>query len=506
MPFILALDQGTTSSRAILFDENGAAVMSVQLEFPQLYPAPGLVEHNPEDIWRSQIQAARACLAQAGIKAQDIAAIGIANQRETTLVWDAKTGEPLHNAIVWQCRRTAPMCAELQAQGLSDIVRTHTGLVIDPYFSGTKLAWLLQDVPGLRKKAARGEALFGTVDTYLLWRLTSGRLHITDPSNASRTMLFNIGEMRWDPHLLEVLGIPATMLPEVRPTASIYGQCDADVFGAPIPLAAAVGDQQAALFGQMCLAPGQAKNTYGTGCFLLMNVGPDLVIPGHGLLATIAWDLGKGPTYAIEGSVFVAGAALQWLRDGLGIIRSAAESEELAASVPDSAGVYFVPAFVGLGAPYWDPYARGTIVGLTRGTTRAHLARATLEAICFQSRDVLEAMAREASTHLEVLRADGGASQNNILLQLQADLLGVSVERPSNIETTALGAAYLAGHAVGLWPSLEELRQKRQVDRIFDASLPDKEREARYHEWQRAVERARAWVEPTQSNNTEKTS
>ncbi|MGQ9553044.1 MAG: glycerol kinase GlpK [Anaerolineae bacterium] len=494
MPFILALDQGTTSSRAILFDEDGAAVMSVQLEFPQLYPAPGLVEHNPEDIWRSQIQAARACLAQAGVKPQDIAAIGIANQRETTLVWDAKTGEPLHNAIVWQCRRTAPICAELQAQGLSDIVHTHTGLVIDPYFSGTKLAWLLQNVPGLRKKAARGEALFGTVDTYLLWRLTGGRLHITDPSNASRTMLFNIGEVRWDPRLLEVLDIPAAMLPEVRPTASVYGQCDANVFGAPIPLAAAVGDQQAALFGQMCLAPGQAKNTYGTGCFLLMNTGPDLVIPGRGLLATIAWDLGKGPTYAIEGSVFVAGAALQWLRDGLGIIRSAAESEELAASVPDSAGVYFVPAFVGLGAPYWDPYARGTIVGLTRGTTRAHLARAALEAICFQSRDVLEAMAREASTHLEVLRADGGASQNNVLLQLQADLLGVSVERPSNIETTALGTAYLAGHAVGLWPSLEELRQKRQVDRIFDARLPDKERETRYHEWQRAVERARSWI------------
>jgi len=499
MRYVLALDQGTTSSRAILFDENASAVMSVQLEFHQLYPEPGWVEHNPEDIWHSQMQAARVCLAQAGVPPRDVAAIGIANQRETTLVWDAKTGEPLHNAIVWQCRRTTEMCAELRQRGLGDEVSRRTGLVIDPYFSGTKLTWLLQNVPGLREKAERGEALFGTVDSFLLWRLSKGRLHVTDASNASRTMLYNIGEMRWDQRLLHELDIPPAMLPEVKPSATVYGECDPELLGAPIPLAAAVGDQQAALFGQMCLSPGQAKNTYGTGCFVLMNIGPDLVIPGGGLLATVAWDLGAGPTYAIEGSVFIAGAAIQWLRDGLGIIDSAAESEALAGSVPDSGGVYFVPAFVGLGAPHWDPYARGTIVGLTRGATRAHLAHAALEAICFQSRDVLEAMVREVRMRLELLRADGGAAQNNLLLQLQADILGVSVERPVNIETTALGAAYLAGHAVGLWPSIDELKRTRHVDRQFDARLPDEEREARYGEWKRAVALARGWAKPVEA-------
>ncbi|MHB0878314.1 MAG: glycerol kinase GlpK [Anaerolineae bacterium] len=496
MPYVLALDQGTTSSRALLFDENGAIVMARQLEFPQIYPQPGYVEHDPEAIWRSQIQAAQACLAQAGIGAGEVAAIGIANQRETTLVWDAKTGEPLHNAIVWQCRRTAPMCAEMRSRGLSGDIHARTGLVVDPYFSGTKIAWLLDNVPGLRRRAERGEVLFGTVDTYLMWRLSGGRLHVTDPSNASRTMLYNITHMRWDSYMLDLLGVPEAMLPEVRPTSAVYGECDASIFGAPIPIAAAAGDQQAALFGQMCLQPGEAKNTYGTGCFVLMNVGPEAVIPGGGLLGTVAWDLGHGPTYAVEGSVFVAGAALQWLRDGLGIIHSAAESQEMAGSVADTAGVYFVPAFVGLGAPYWDPYARGLIVGLTRGTTRAHLIRATLEAICFQSRDVLEAMVTEAGLRLELLRADGGASQNDLLLQLQADLLDVSVERPQNIETTATGAAYLAGLAVGLWRDVEELRVKRHVDRVFDPRLGTEQACARYREWQRAVSLSRGWQQP----------
>ncbi|MGI6209571.1 MAG: glycerol kinase GlpK [Anaerolineae bacterium] len=496
MRYVLALDQGTTSSRAILYDAAGAQVMSAQLEFPQLYPQPGQVEHRPEDIWRSQIQAARACLAQARVDLKDIAAVGIANQRETTLVWDARTGEPLHNAIVWQDRRTAPICEELQAAGLKDEIAQRTGLVLDPYFSATKLIWLLRHVPGLRAKAERGEALFGTVDTYLLWRLTGGRVHATDPSNASRTMLYNLRLSDWDPVLLEALAVPRAMLPEVKPTAGHFGECEAEILGQPLPVTGIAGDQQAALFGQMCLDPGQAKNTYGTGCFVLLNVGRNLVIPRGGLLATVAWDLGQGPVYAIEGSVFIAGAALQWLRDELGIIRSAAESEELASSVPDSGGVYFVPAFVGLGAPYWDPYARGIIVGLTRGANRAHLARAALEAIAFQSRDVLETMVSQAGMQLAVLRADGGASQNNLLLQIQADILGVPVERPTNIETTALGAAFLAGHGAGVWPRLDDLRTTRQVDQVFTPALDQRTREARYHDWGRAVKLTRGWATP----------
>ncbi len=496
MYYVLALDQGTTSSRAILYDQSGAPVASSQAEFPQHYPEPGQVEHVPEDIWQSQIQAARACIAQAGVAAKDIAGIGIANQRETTLVWDSRTGEPLHNAIVWQDRRTTDICSRLQAQGLAGEIGRRTGLVVDPYFSATKLVWLLENVPGLREKAERGHALFGTVDTYLLWRLTGGRLHLTDPSNASRTMLYNIGQGQWDALILEELEIPYQMLPEVRPTSAVYGETDPEVFGTSIPLAAVVGDQQAALFGQMCFAPGQAKNTYGTGCFVLMNVGRELVLPGGGLLATIAWDLGDGPVYAIEGSVFVAGAAIQWLRDELGLIRSAAESEGLAGTVTDTGGVYFVPAFVGLGAPHWDPYARGLLVGMTRGTNQGHVTRAALEAICFQSRDVLEAMTAEAGLRLEVLRADGGAARNSLLLQLQADILGVPVERPADTETTALGAAYLAGHAVGLWPSLEDLAGTRPVERIFMPRTQENERKARYAEWQRAVRLSRGWATP----------
>ncbi len=496
MAYILALDQGTTSSRAILFDEAGAALASAQFEFPQIYPQPGYVEHDPEAIWSSQMRAAKECIARAGIQPAQIAAIGIANQRETTLVWDAETGEPLHNAIVWQCRRTAPLCAQMRAEGLGEEVARRTGLVLDPYFSGTKLAWLLENVPGLRRKAETGRALFGTVDSFLIWRLSGGRLHVTDASNASRTMLYNIGDSCWDSFMLGRLGIPEAMLPRVMPSANVYGHADPGILGAAIPIAGAAGDQQAALFGQMCLEPGEAKNTYGTGCFLLMNTGSELRFPEHGLLATIAWDLGAGPVYATEGSVFVAGAAIQWLRDGLGVIASAEESEALAASVPDTAGVYFVPAFVGLGAPYWDPHARGTIVGITRGVTKAHLTRAALEAICFQTRDVLEAMAEQAGIGLGLLRVDGGASRNNLLLQLQADILGASVERPAFTESTALGAAYFAGLAVGVWPNLNELRRLRRVDRVFEPTSSEEQRRTRYAQWQRAVGLARGWAEP----------
>ncbi|NLT42881.1 MAG: glycerol kinase GlpK [Anaerolineae bacterium] len=496
MHYILALDQGTTSSRAILFDESGAAVASSQLEFAQIYPEPGQVEHRPEDIWQSQREAAEACLESAQVSARDVAAIGIANQRETTLLWDAHTGEPAHNAIVWQDRRTAPICEELRSAGLAPLVAERTGLVLDPYFSGTKIMWLLRNQPGLRERAERGDVLFGTVDTYLLWRLTGGRVHATDPSNASRTLLYNLRTGDWDSELLDALSIPRAILPEVLPTAGSFGETNAEFLGHSVPVTGMAGDQQAALFGQMCLDPGQAKNTYGTGCFVLLNIGSQLKIPKGGLLATVAWDLGGGPIYAIEGSVFVAGAAIQWLRDELGIIKSASEVEELAARAPNAGGVYFVPAFVGLGAPYWDPYARGLLIGLTRGTGRHHLARAALEGICFQSRDVLQAMAAEAGLDLQVLRADGGASQNNLLLQLQADILGVPVERPANTETTALGAAYLAGHAAGVWPRLEDLRAKRRVDQVFEPEWDEDRRESSYRDWSRAVKLARGWASP----------
>jgi glycerol kinase len=493
---VLALDQGTTSSRAILFDHQGRIVSTAQQEFTQIYPQPGWVEHDPDEIWDSQLATAREALARAGVSGAQLAAIGITNQRETTVVWDRETGAPLYNAIVWQCRRTAPMCDELRRQGWAKPIRAKTGLVVDAYFSGTKLAWLLKEVPGLRQKAEQGRALFGTIDSFLIWRLSGGALHVTDVSNASRTMLYNVHELDWDDEILAGLGIPRAMLPQVRPSSQVYGLAQSRFLGAEVPLAGAAGDQQAALFGQTCYAPGQAKNTYGTGCFLLLNTGEQAVNSERGLLTTIAWQLGQdGPvTYALEGSVFVAGAAIQWLRDGLGLIAHAAESETLAAQVPDTGGVYFVPAFVGLGAPYWDAYARGTIVGMTRGTDRRHLARAALEAICYQSRDLLEAMTADSGIRLQALRADGGAAANDLLMQLQADLVGVPVERPAVTETTALGAAYLAGLAVGYWSGQGEIAAQWRGGSRFAPAMDAAQRDALYAGWQRAVERARAWV------------
>ena len=497
--YVLALDQGTTSSRAILFDRVGRIMGTAQEEFPQIYPQPGWVEHDPEAIWRTQLGTARRALAAArggSVEATQVAAIGITNQRETTVVWDRETGQPVHNAIVWQCRRTASMCDCLRADGWADPIRAKTGLVVDAYFSGTKLAWLLDHVPGLREKAERGQALFGTIDSFLIWRLSGGRLHVTDVSNASRTMLFNIHALDWDDDILAVLRIPRAMLPQVCPSSQVYGPTDASLLGAEVPIAGAAGDQQAALFGQTCYAAGQAKNTYGTGCFLLLNTGEQAVASEQGLLTTIAWQLadGDGVIYALEGSVFIAGAAIQWLRDGLGIIANAAETEALAGGVESSAGVYFVPAFVGLGAPYWDAYARGTIVGLTRGSDRRHLARAALEAICYQSRDLLQAMTTDSGIRLQALRADGGAAANNLLMQLQADLVGVPVQRPVVTETTALGAAYLAGLAVGYWSGLEEVAAQWQVDAEFAPAMPKAQRDTLYAGWQRAVERARGWA------------
>jgi glycerol kinase len=494
--YVLALDQGTTSSRAILFDRNGKIVNTAQREFSQIYPQPGWVEHDPDEIWDSQLATARQTLAGAGLTGAQLAAIGITNQRETTVVWDRETGAPLHNAIVWQCRRTAPMCDELRRQGWTEPIRAKTGLVVDAYFSGTKLAWLLTEVPGLRQKAEQGRALFGTIDSFLIWRLSGGRLHLTDVSNASRTMLYNIHELDWDDDILAALGIPRAMLPQVCPSSQVYGPTQAQLLGAEVPLAGAAGDQQAALFGQTCYAPGQAKNTYGTGCFLLLNTGQQAVRSEEGLLTTIAWQLGQdGPvTYALEGSVFVAGAAIQWLRDGLGLIAHAAESEALAAQVTDTGGVYFVPAFVGLGAPYWDAYARGTIVGLTRGTDRRHVARAALEAICYQSRDLLEAMTADSGIQLQALRADGGAAANDLLMQLQSDLLGVPVERPAVTETTALGAAYLAGLATGYWSDLNEIAAQWRIGGQFMPAMDATRRDALYAGWKRAVERAQGWV------------
>ena len=496
--YVLALDQGTTSSRSIVFDESGQALASAQQEFPQIYPRPGWVEHDPEAIRSSQIATARQALAGAGVHARDVAAVGITNQRETTVLWDRATGRPLHNAIVWQCRRTAPMCEALKAAGLAESIQARTGLVVDAYFSGTKLAWLLDNVEGARRLAERGQLAFGTVDTYLLWRLTGGTVHATDVSNASRTMLFNLAEQAWDPFLLEQLRIPAGLLPRVAPSSGILGRTLPEIFGDSIPLAGIAGDQQAALFGQSCFDPGMAKNTYGTGCFLLLNTGEQRILSRSGLLTTAAWRLQapSSTTFALEGSVFIAGAAVQWLRDGLGILRASGEIESLAGTVPDADGVTFVPALVGLGAPYWDPYARGTIIGLTRGTTRAHLARATLEAIAFQTRDVLEAMRLDAGLDLQALRADGGAAANDLLLQLQADLLGTVVQRPVQQETTALGAAMLAGLAAGVWGSLDDLRQVWTVQREFVPAMSISERDERYARWKEAVARARGWAAP----------
>ncbi len=492
--YILALDQGTTSSRAMLFDKHGQVVACAQEEFPQILPAPGIVEHDAEAIWDTQLGVARKALAQAGVAASAVAAIGIANQRETTLLWDRHTGRPVAPAVVWQSRVSAPWCDRLKAQGLEPLFRQRTGLVLDPYFSATKIQYLLETLD-LRPAAARGEILFGTVDSFLVWRLTGGRLHLTDPSNASRTLLWNLHTRDWDDELLRLLDIPRAILPEVRPTSQVYGLTDPQWFGHPVPIAAMAGDQQAATFGQACFEPGTAKNTYGTGCFLLMNTGAQPVLSQHNLLATVGWALGDRITYCLEGSVFIAGAVVQWLRDGLGILQRSADVELLARTVPDSGGLYFVPALVGLGAPYWDPYARGTILGITRGTTAAHLARAALEAIAFQTRDLVEAMQQDAGCTLPYLKVDGGAAANDLLMQFQADVLGVEVRRPTVAETTALGAAYLAGLAVGYWPDTDEIARHWALDRCYQPQMPPDKRQRRYQRWQEAVARARHWEE-----------
>jgi glycerol kinase len=495
--FILALDQGTTSSRAIVFARDGRPVATAQQEFAQILPAPGWVEHDPEVIWSSQLEVARQALAQARLSAADIAAIGVTNQRETTILWERATGRPVANAVVWQSRISAPICEQLKADGLEPLFRKRTGLVLDAYFSGTKIKHLLDTLPGVRERAAKGEVLFGTVDTWLLWRLSGGRLHVTDPSNASRTLLFNIHTLDWDDELLRALDVPRAMLPEVRPSSAVYGQTAPEWFGAPIPLAGCAGDQQAATFGQACFQRGSAKNTYGTGCFLLLNTGHEPAESQNNLLTTIGWQVDGQVIYCLEGSVFVAGAVVQWLRDGLGVISSSVDVERLAGSVPDSGGVYLVPGFVGLGAPYWDPYARGAIVGITRGTTAAHVARAAVESIAFQSRDLVEAMQRDAGVPLGELKVDGGAAVNNALMQFQADILGTTVSRPVVAETTALGAAYLAGLAVGYWQSQDEIARNWALDRQFKPAMDAGERDRRYRVWLKAVERSRAWAEPT---------
>lgn len=494
--YVIALDQGTTSSRAIIFDRDGQIVKVAQSEFTQYYPKPGWVEHDPMEIWGTQSGVLRQALESAGIRPQEIAAIGITNQRETTVVWDKNTGKPIYNAIVWQCRRTANICDELKARGLEDYVRENTGLVIDAYFSGTKIKWILDNVEGAREKAERGELLFGNIDTWLIWNLTRGKVHVTDYSNASRTMIFNIKELKWDERMLEELKIPASMLPEVRPSSEIYGVTDPQTLGgAEIPIAGIAGDQQAALFGQACFQAGMAKNTYGTGCFMLMNTGEEAVTSKNGLLTTIAWGVDGKVEYALEGSIFVAGAVVQWLRDELKIIHDAKDSEYFATQVEDNNGVYLVPAFVGLGAPYWDMYARGTIVGLTRGANRNHIIRAALESIAYQTRDVLEAMQEDSGIDLQTLRVDGGAVANDFLMQFQSDILGVPVHRPEVIETTALGAAYLAGLAVGFWSGKDEISKKWNVNRIFEVEMEEERREELYKGWKRAVERSLKWEE-----------
>jgi glycerol kinase len=496
--YILALDQGTTSSRAILFDHAGTARAQAQQEFTQIFPQPGWVEHDPEEIWRSQYAVAAETLRKAGASAGDVAAIGITNQRETTLLWDRKTGRPVHNAIVWQDRRTAGFCDHLKEEGHTRTVQERTGLVIDAYFSGSKLRWLLDNVPGARERAERGELAFGTVDSWLVWKLTGGARHLTDVSNASRTMLFNIHTLDWDDELLHLLDVPRGVLPEVRPSSEVYGESTAELFGSPLKVSGMAGDQQAALFGQTCFKRGLAKNTYGTGCFLLMNVGEEAVPSKHQLLTTVAWQQsGRKAEYALEGSIFIGGAVVQWLRDGLGIIKSASEIEALARTVPDTGGVYLVPAFAGLGAPHWDQYARGSISGITRGTTRAHLARAGIESIAFQVADIADVMQQDSGIHLDQLRVDGGAAADDLLLQFQADLLRVPVVRPKVTETTALGAAYLAGLAVGYWKDRGDVEANWEVDRIFEPQLAEGEATHRRSRWAEALRRSRDWEERT---------
>ena len=471
--YILALDQGTSSSRAIVFDHEGTICSTAQMEFTQYFPKPGWVEHNPMEIWSSEAAVIAEAITRLGINGKDIAGIGITNQRETTIVWDAETGEPVYNAIVWQDRRTSEYCDSLKAQGLVDKIREKTGLIIDAYFSGTKIRWILENVPGAKEKAKAGKLRFGTVDSWLVWQLTRGEVHVTDVTNASRTMLFNIHSLKWDKELLELFGIPESMLPEVKSSSEIYGHTKTTIFAHEVPIAGIAGDQQAALFGQMCTEPGAVKNTYGTGCFLLMNTGDKPILSKNNLLTTVAWKIGETVNYALEGSIFVGGSVVQWLRDGLGIIRSSSEVEALAASVPDNGGVYFVPALTGMGAPYWDQYAHGTICGLTRGATAAHIARAAFEGIAFQTMDIVDAMAKDAGMKLAELKVDGGASRNNLMMQFQADILGTSVIRPEVTETTAMGAAYLAGLAVGFWSSIDEVKRQWKAERTFTPSGAD---------------------------------
>jgi glycerol kinase len=494
MNYILSLDQGTTSSRAILFDRQGQVMATAQKEFEQIYPQPGWVEHNPNEIWSTQSGVAAEVIARANISAEDIAALGITNQRETTVVWNRHTGEPVFNAIVWQDRRTAKFIDELKARGLASLFQQKTGLVLDAYFSGSKVRWILDHVPDARKQAEAGNLMFGTVDTWLIYKLTGGRVHVTDVSNASRTLMFNINSLEWDDELLEMLQVPKSMLPEVKSSSEVYGQSSRGILGATIPIAGLAGDQHAATFGQTCFEKGQAKNTYGTGCFLMLNAGEKPIPSNNQLLSTIAWQQ-QGVSYALEGSVFMAGAVVQWLRDGLGIIRHSSDVETLANSVNDNGDVYLVPAFAGLGAPHWDQYARGTIMGLTRGSTSAHIARAALESIAYQVADVVQAMEKDTGFALSELRVDGGASRNNLLMQFQADILGVPVVRPKVTETTALGAAYLAGLATGFWKNREEIARQWSVDQHFEPAMSPDERQRLKHGWQKALERSKSWVD-----------
>ena len=499
LKYILSLDQGTTSSRTIVFNKKGEIVSKAQYEYEQIYPKAGWVEHDPKEILKSQLRSLAEALIDGGIEAKEIAAVGITNQRETTILWDKRTGDPIYNAIVWQCRRTAPMCEQLKAEGLGEYVTEHTGLIIDAYFSATKIKWILDNVEGARQLAKEGNLLFGTVDTWLIWNLTAGRVHVTDYSNAWRTMLFDVDKLCWDPYLCDKLGIPMNILPRVAPSSEVYGAVAQGIPGiealAGIPICSAIGDQQAALFGQACFYPGQAKNTYGTGCFLLMNTGKQRVRSKNNLVTGIAWGLNGEVEYCIEGSAFNAGSVIQWLRDELNVIKNAPECDKFAESVPDSNGVYIVPAFSGLGAPYWDMYARGCIVGMTRGTNKKHLCRAVLEAITYQMKDLLEAMKADSDIELTELRVDGGASISGIMMQIQANMINTPVNRPKCVETTALGAAYLAGLAVGFWSDKAEIENIREVSKIFDPRMSEEERNARYAGWKRAIERAKSWEE-----------
>ncbi len=496
MALILALDQGTTSSRAIIFDESGAVIASAQREFRQHYPHPGWVEHDPREIWETQSDVAAIAMRNRGLGGPEIAAIGVTNQRETAVVWERSTGRPIYNAIVWQDRRTAPACDRLRKDGYGPLIRQKTGLVPDAYFSGTKIAWILDHVPNARKMAEKGDLAFGTIDTWLIWNMTGGAIHITDCSNASRTMLYNIHTGDWDQELLEMLNVPRAILPQIRSSSEVYGETRCPSFAVPIPIAGVAGDQQAALFGQMCTAPAMVKNTYGTGCFMLMNTGTTPVVSANDLLTTVAWKIGAKTVYALEGSVFIGGAVVQWLRDGLGIIRSSADVEALARRVDDTEGVYLVPAFSGLGAPHWDPYARGMLIGLTRGTTAAHIARAALESIAYQSIDLLDCMTADSRKNIAELRVDGGAAANDTLMQFQADLLGVPVLRPTVLETTALGAAFLAGLAVGCWQNIDEIGRRAVIAQRFQPGMAAEKIAQLKRGWKRAVERSRNWIEP----------